>query len=185
MGLEIVEYIIATEDAFEIDLPDADAAQIATPGQLIEYLSARLCTSADGPPLVQSAFYWLRSALAEELAVSRKVIRPTTTIAGLTQRPENDVWKGVAERLRVNPRFLTHRPVAKWLAKLVRAPGRTVGDLASQLAMTHPAAFKREGEGWSQAQITEVVLRLLEYEIGIAVGPTQLDASFVHDLGMG
>lgn len=185
MGLDLVEYVIAIEEAFEIDIDDEDAVHLETPAMLIDYLCERLGASADGPPLVQTAFYWLRRALADELAISRNGIRPATSITELTSRPENDLWRGVASRLEINPRFLMHAPVAKWLAKLVRAPGRTVGDLATQLAMLHPSAFKREAEGWTRAQITEVALRLLKHETGVAVGPSQLHASFVRDLGIG
>jgi hypothetical protein len=185
MGLDLVEYVIAIEDAFEIDIPDADTIRLDTPAKLIDYLCARLGASPDGPPLVQTAFYWLRKALADELAVSRNLIRPATTPSVLTNRPENDVWRAVAARLEVNPKFLTHAPVAKWLAKLVRAPGRTVGELARQVAMLHPSAFKREGEGWTRTQIEEVALRLLEHEIGILGLPAHLHASFTRDLGMG
>ena len=64
MGLDLVEYVIAIEAAFEIDIPDADARHLETPAKLIDYLCARLGESADGPPLVQTAFYWLRGALA-------------------------------------------------------------------------------------------------------------------------
>ena len=185
MGLDLVEYVIAIEEAFEIDIPDADAVHLETPAKLIDYLCDRLGESADGPPLVQTAFYWLRKGLAEELALPRGRIRPDSVISELTDRPENDVWRAVAARLEVNPKFLTHSPVVKWLAKLVRGPGRSVGDLAKQLAMQHPSAFKREGEGWTRAQITDVALQLLEYETGIAIGVAQLHASFVRDLGMG
>jgi hypothetical protein len=185
MGLDLVEYVMAVEEAFEIDIPDADAARLETPAMLIDYLCTRVGESSDGPPLVQTAFYWLRTALADELGLSRSLIRPAATMSELTDRPENDVWRAVAYRLQVNPKFLTHAPVAQWLAKLVRAPGRTLGNLAEQLAMLHPSAFKREGEGWTRAQVTEVALRLVEYETGIVVGASQLNASFVRDLGMG
>lgn len=185
MGLDLVEYVMAIEDAFEIDIPDEDAVHFETPGTLIDYLCTRLGESADGPPLVQTAFYWLRRGLVDELAISRKLIRPATTIHELTDRPENDVWRAVASRFEVNPKFLTHSPVVHWLAKLVRAPGRSVGDIAKQIAMLHPSAFKREEEGWTRAQITEVALRLVEYETGLAVGPTHLDVEFIRDLGMG
>lgn len=185
MGLDIVEYVMAVEEAFEIDVPDADAVSLDTPAKLIDYVCARLGESPDGPPLVQTAFYWLRRALAEELCVTRSAIRPATTIRELTERPEDDVWKAVAGRLAVHPRFLTHSPAARWLAKLVRMPGRRVGDLATQLAMSHPAAFKRGGEGWTRVQITEVALRLLEHETGLSLNASHVHASFVRDLGMG
>ncbi|MGH7489733.1 MAG: hypothetical protein ACREMY_29640, partial [bacterium] len=107
MGLDIVEYVMAVEEAFEIDIPDSDAAQLETPAKLIDYVCARLSQSGDGPPLVQTAFYWLRRALAEELHLSRDQIRPSTTIEQLTHRPENEVWMAVARRLEVSPKFLT------------------------------------------------------------------------------
>jgi hypothetical protein len=185
VGLDLIEYVIAIEEAFEIAIPDADAVHLETPAKLIDYVCARLGESAAGPPLVQTAFYWLRRAIADELRVSCNVIRPGNTMSELTDRPENEVWKAVANRLEVNPKFLTHAPIAKWLAKLVRAPGRTVGDLATQLAMLHPSTFKRTGEGWTRAQITEVALRLVEYETGLSVGTANLHSSFVRDLGMG
>jgi hypothetical protein len=184
MGLDLVEYVMAVEEAFGIDIPDVDAACLETPGMVIEYLCVRLNESRDGPPLVQTAFYWLRRALADELGISRNLIRPDTTISALTDRPENDVWRAVARRLQVNPQFLTHAPAAQWLAKLVRSRGRSIGKLAEQLAMLHPSTFKREGEGWTRRQITEVVLRLVEHETGLVVGESQLNASFVRDLGM-
>lgn len=185
MGLDLVEYVMAVEEAFELDIPDADAERLDTPAKLIDYLCARLGESRDGPPLVQTAFYWLRRALAEELSVARSAIRPATTVRELTKRPEDDVWRAVAGRVAVHPRFLTHSPAARWLAKLVRASGRSVGELATQLAMSHPAAFKREGEGWTRAQITEVALRLLEHETGLSLDSSHVHASFVRDLGMG
>jgi hypothetical protein len=185
MGLDLVEYVMAVEEAFEIDIPDADAARLETPAMLIDYLCARLGEASDGPPLVQTAFYWLRRAIADELGIGRNRIRPATTIGELTDRPENEVWRAVARRLQVHPKFLTHAPVAQWLAKLVRSPGQTIGTLAEQLAMLHPAAFKREGEGWTRPQIAEVALRLVEYETGVVVGASQVHASFVRDLGMG
>ena len=116
MGLDLVEYVIAIEEAFEIDIPDADAVHLETPAKLIDYLCDRLGESADGPPLVQTAFYWLRKGLADELALPRGRIRPDSVISELTDRPENDVWRAVAARLEVNPKFLTHSPVVKWLA---------------------------------------------------------------------
>jgi hypothetical protein len=185
MGLDLVEYVIAIEDAFEIEIPDANAARLETPGSVIDYLCARLGESPDGPPLRQTAFYWLRRGIIDELGVSRAQVRPATRIQELTTRKENDIWRAVARRLDVNAKTLTHAPVAQWLAKLVRAPGRTIGDVAEQLAMLRPVALKRSPARWTRAQITEVTLRLLEHEVGVTVGPSDLQSSFVRDLGMG
>src|SRR2546422_11739363 len=48
MGLDLVEFTMAVEDAFQIPIPDRDAADIRTPGQLVDYLLGRL-TPARAP----------------------------------------------------------------------------------------------------------------------------------------
>ena len=186
MGLDLVEYIMAVEDAFEISIPDADAAYIESPRQLIDYLSSRLGESPDGPPLVQTVFYRLRVAIVEEIGVARREIHPATQLASLApHREENEVWAGVAQRLNLHAKDLTHAPVLKWLAKLRQAPPRSIGEVASQMAMLHPAALRPRPARWTRAQITEVVTRLLEHEIALDIKPFGLDATFVRDLGMG
>lgn len=185
MGLDSVEYIMSLEDAFELEIPDADAAQIATPAQLIDYLCRRLGEVPTGPPLVQSAFYWLRRGLAEELALPRRTIHPASTVAQLTNRTEADLWRVVAERLAVQPKLLSEAPLLRWLATLVGGRDRTVGELAQFVAIKQPAAFKREADGWTRTQITEVVFRLLERQTGRQLGSAQLHSHLVHDLGLG
>jgi hypothetical protein len=48
-----------------------------------------------------------------------------------------------------------------------------------------PAAIKPKTTGWTRSQITEVVVHLLEHQIGIDLSRDDLDATFVRDLGMG
>lgn len=185
MGLELVEYVVAIEEAFEIAIPNADARHLDTPNKLIDYLCERLGESPDGPPLIQTAFYHLRNAIVEELRVSRSRVTPHSTLAELTDRSEREVWKAVATRLDVSPKALSHASVLGFLAKFGRAPDRSIGDVAKQIAMVKPAALKTRGKTWTRAQIREVVTRLLEYEIGLSIAGSQLDATFIQDLGMG
>ena len=184
MGLELIEYILAVEDAFELDIPDADAARLETPAKLIDYLCARLGEAADGPPLLQTVYYRLRAALATELNVPRSRIAPDSTLAELTTRPEKEVWAAVARRLAIDVKYLTHSPVAKMLGALRRAPPRSIGAHARQVAMLRPAAMK-SGQPWTRTQVTEVVLKLLHHEIAIEVGPGDLNRRFIRDLEMG
>jgi hypothetical protein len=185
MGLELVEYVTAIEEAFEIAIPDADAQYLETPNKLIDYLCARLGDSGDAPPLIQTAFYRLRNAITEELSVPRSRVKPITRLIELTDRSESEVWNAVARRLEVRRKVLTHSPVVGWLAKLVHAPGRSVGEVARQLAMLKPVVLKSKNASWTRAQITEVATRLLEHEIGMNINSLQLDATFIQDLGMG
>jgi len=185
MGLDLVEYVIAIEEAFEIAIPDADARRLETPNKLIDYLCARLGESEDGPPLVQTGFYRLRNAIIEELGATRSSVKPTTKLGELTERSESEVWVAVARRLQVKRNVLTHSPVVGWLAKLVRAPGRSVGDVARDVAMLKPVALKPKNSTWTRAQITEVATRLLEHETALIINSSQLDERFIQDLGMG
>jgi hypothetical protein len=41
VGLEAVELLLAVEEMFEIDIPDADAAQLLTVGQLADYIAVK------------------------------------------------------------------------------------------------------------------------------------------------
>jgi hypothetical protein len=110
MGLDLVEYAIAIEDAFELPIPDAEWVALTTPGRLIDYLSAHLVVGDSGPPLVQTAFYRLRSAIASELGVARRDITPSSTLSALApHRSERDVAKAVAARLGLDPRPFSAR----------------------------------------------------------------------------
>ena len=106
-------------------------------------------------------------------------------LTDLSTRSPLAIWKGVASRLGIDAKLLTHAPEPQWLAKFRVAPPRSIGDVARQLAMLAPAAVKPRTAEWTRAQVTEVALRLLEHEIGLAVSPSQLDLTFVRDLGMG
>ena len=83
MGLELIKYFLAIENAFEQDIPDDELVKLETPLRLIDYLCARLGETSDGAQLTQVAFYRLRAALADELAVSRRDIRPTSSVVEL------------------------------------------------------------------------------------------------------
>ena len=41
MGLDTVEFVMAVERELELEIPDADAERIATPGQMVSYLTTR------------------------------------------------------------------------------------------------------------------------------------------------
>ena len=81
MGLDMVEFIIATEDAFAPAIPDADAETLTTPGRLIDYLHARLPVGEEDSCLTQRAFYKLRRATCDQLGIDRRAIRPASALA--------------------------------------------------------------------------------------------------------
>ena len=78
MGLDGVEFIIATENAFGISIPDADVVDLNTPGTLIDYVYERLGGGDPAACLKQVAFYRLRRAGMEVLDIPREAFTPST-----------------------------------------------------------------------------------------------------------
>jgi hypothetical protein len=185
MGLDLVEYVMAVEDAFEVAIPNEDAVGLVTPGQVVDYLCRRLGLSADGPPLVQTAFYRVRAELSHELQLPRSSIGPRTELATITTRPEKDVWAAVADRIGVERKVLTHAPKWGWVVKMIKPAPRSIGAVAEQLAMLRPAAIKPRTRSWTRDQITEVVLKLLGHQNAMSTSGADLRREFIRDLGMG
>ena len=182
MGLDIVEFIMAVEAAFGVEIADADAARIRTPRDLITHLRGRLPDApADTPCLTQQAFYQTRRAVASRFGRPRAALRPTTALAGVipaTGRAEH--WRALHTDLRVEewPRF--REP--DWRGDLLGGP-RTLGDLARHLALRGPAAVKAGG-GWTDADIERAVVALIEAEFGVDMARFTLDSGFVDDMGV-
>jgi hypothetical protein len=78
MGLDLVEFAIAVETAFGITIPDADAATLATPGDVVNYLERRLERADASRCLEQRAFYRVRRAVGEITPLSSRSLTPST-----------------------------------------------------------------------------------------------------------
>ena len=182
MGLDIVEFIMAVEAAFGVEIADADAARIRTPRDLITHLRAQLLDAPTGAPcLTQQAFYRTRRAVVTRFGRHRDALRPATALAGVIPaagRAEH--WRALRADLGVEswPRF----PEPGWRSDLLGGP-RTLGDLAGHLALRSPAAVKAGG-GWTDADIERVVVALVEAEFGVDMAKFTLDSGFVDDMGV-
>ncbi len=185
MGLDLIEYVMAVEDAFGIAIPDEDAARLETAGQMVDYLCGRLGEASEGPPLIQSAFYRLRAAVAAELGIPPRRVLPQTDLGSLTDRSEREIWAAVGRRLGVEPKVLSHAPQWGWVVNLRKAPSRSFGAIAERLAMLRPAAVRPPSTPWTRRQVTEVVLRLLSHQNATVLSEADLGRRFVRDLGMG
>lgn len=182
MGLDIVELIIAVEDAFGLAIPNADAERLATPGRLIDYLASRLpaAGSDGGGCLSQRAFHKLRRATSDRLRVHRRAVRADTRLAALFAGEEGQrAWQdvqievGAAHWPRLGGKRLFDRALAPHLD--------TFGEAASFLAARCPVAVQEDGPGWTREQIADVVRRLLHAEFAIE---TYSETSGWGDLGL-
>ena len=169
MGLDIVEYVMAIEATFGIEIPDAEAARLTTVRHVVDLLERRLPMAPPGapvsPPLDQVAFYRLRQALEERTRVPKPHLRPGTPAREvLTAAEWRPFWRAVAPAGPVPDR------------------GGSLGAAARQLAAWQAAALKPPGAQWTRSELEEVVWRVTEYEFGIRPQDYTLDSSFTDDM---
>ncbi len=182
MGLDIVEFVMGVEEAFEIRIPDVAAERITTPRKLIDYVHSQLFRSHESRCLSQRAFYFVRQALSERLNLSGTRLRPhSELLAYLPQNCARETWAEVGQRLGITRwPSLWGVGLAAWLFPCNRV--RTLGDAAQQLATFTPTALKRSGEGWSWHEVRTVVDGLMRHHF--AVRDYSLDDHFTYDLGL-
>lgn len=82
MGLDSVELVIAFEEAFGLEIPDADAEKMFTPRSVIDFVEQRLGSGSKPPCLSRRAFQKIRGQLME-VGITRAAIRPDTPLANL------------------------------------------------------------------------------------------------------
>ncbi|HYF63377.1 MAG TPA: hypothetical protein VD886_11220 [Herpetosiphonaceae bacterium] len=183
MGLDLVEFLIAVETAFDLTISDEQAGGISSPRELIAHL-ATCVPLADAPSArcqTQRAFYRLRAACQRQLDVPRSQLRPDTSVVAILTAPgASDQWRRIQDQLgatawphlRQNPLMIALRGVDRL----------TLGQTARHLAQWHPALLKAADEGWTLDEIEHTVIAILEELHGIDIKAHSLDAHFVTDL---
>ena len=174
MGLDLVEFVIAAEEAFQIAIPDDEAAKIGTPRQVADYFLARLGGADDRVCLEQRAFYRLRRASMRVFQTPRSVVKPHTHW--------HEILPGGIRRY--NWRLLHHATGTPQWPRLTlwgRIPTavETVGGTARYLAVEAKAALKGTS-GWTRQDVEDTVVRLMDAQLGIK--KFGWDQEFVRDL---
>ena len=184
MGLDLVEYVLALESAFGIEIPDADAAHLETPRLLIDYLVTRLPMTAAkvGTPycLTQRAFYRARAATAQHFGVARQSLRPESDLRSVIGERTAD-WK--AMRFDVGARDWPRLRGQGWWASQLGGVA-TLGELARHLALYDTALVRSPGASWTRTEVEALALQLLERETGVEMSKYTLDSRFVMDMGL-
>jgi hypothetical protein len=178
MGLDLIEFTLALEDAFGVSIPDADLVGMDTPRRVIDYLVERLPSASSALCLEQRAFYRLRDGVARAFGVSRERVR--------TDTPWEELLGTINKRRCWN--LLQHAvAVPAWPRMPIwgafSGDARTVGATAHYLAAYAPSALKPSSEGWTRSDIARVVTTLMRHEL--AVTEFTEDSRFVADLGCG
>lgn len=183
MGLDIIEFVIAVEGTFGIDIPDADAVHLETPRQLIDYISDHVLLDVTAPNvcLSQRAFYRSRAAITRRFGVQRGLLRPHTRLRDVLGN-RRDEWKALGRDVGATiwPRLRSESRVFTALGGVA-----TLGELAQDLATYDVAALRGHATAWTRQEIEVVVLGLIERELSVDMSRYTLDSRFVRDMGCG
>ena len=76
MGLDVVEFLMSVEEAFQVTIPDQDAQALVTPRRLIDYLTDRLPAGQAPQCLSQRTFYTLRYLICRRLHLPQSALHP-------------------------------------------------------------------------------------------------------------
>jgi len=177
MGLDLLEFTLAVEESFALFLPEADAVTLTTPRKVIDYLEHRLAPATSSQCLDQMAFYQVRRAGMQVLGKPRAAFTPQARWDELLDtKHQRRQWQllGQGTRLPKWPRFTLWGSLPGYV--------RTVGETARHLATTCPSAVKGQVPTWTRAEITQVITRLMDRELGVK--DFDLDDRFVQDLGL-
>ncbi len=183
MGLDSVEFVMAVEDSFGIVIPNEDAAGLLSPRLLIDYLMRCLPTDDHGSCLSQRAFYQVRRALARRLGVSPRSVLPSTVFAEVIPKDcHKSVWMGLKEDLHAEQ--WVHFPLPGWLGRLFSENPSTVGELANFMQTRNPKAVLGPDRQLSRSQVEDVVIGLIEAQLGVSRSQYNEDLRFVEDMGV-
>lgn len=75
MGLDSVELVIEVEERFGVSIPDKDAEELATVGQLIDYVIAAKPPNCSEYCQTSRSFYRVRRVLMEQFRIPRVRVR--------------------------------------------------------------------------------------------------------------
>ena len=102
------------EDVFDIQLEDAEAEKMRTPGDLIESVLSKVSRADVTVCLTQRAFNLLRKALLRALPLKRRQIAPAVPLGDLVAKNARDhLIAQLATELNTGPLPVLVRP--RWL----------------------------------------------------------------------
>jgi acyl carrier protein len=118
MGLDGVEILMEVEETFGIEIDDAAAESMRTPGDLIDAIMARTATADASVCLTQRAFYLVRKSLLRHLPLKRRDVTPASLMAGLAPKARRaQLMDQLATELGAGPLPPLGRPA--WLRALL------------------------------------------------------------------
>jgi hypothetical protein len=109
MGLDIVELILAVEDAFQIHIADEEASTASTVGDLYNLVVAKVQVQDSKRCLTSAAFYRTRRSIVDTLAIDRCKIKPSTPLEVILPRDgRRETWRGIQTAMKLKLPDLQH-----------------------------------------------------------------------------
>lgn len=88
MGLDAVEIVMAVEQAFDIEIKDAEAEHLLTPGDVIALIQAKVARVETEVCLSHRAFNLARRLLIEQFGLPRHQITPGLALREVVPKPQ-------------------------------------------------------------------------------------------------
>ncbi len=175
MGLDSIQVIMATEEAFDIEIRDRDAERIGTVRELALFVARRVPRQSGRECRTQRAFYQVRRVL-QRLRIPRTQVTQSADLLALKPilaHPE--VWPQLGKALGAS----------RWPPLSRKKTGlpyglRTPGELARHLAT---GQLEKTQGPWTGEEVLLRVREVVSIELEIISFPD--DAHFVNDLGVG
>ena len=100
MGLDTVELVMDVEESFGIEIPDDDAQQIVTVGDLFEFVKSRAELAPAGTCLTAATFYDIRRGFQESGITER--FGPSTPVVDIApDRNRRSFWSKLSRNTKL------------------------------------------------------------------------------------
>lgn len=130
MGLDAVEVMMEIEDQLGVSIPDEEASDTRTVGDLIACVQRHYQRETSDQRYLIHAFGAFRTALLQELPLQRREIRPSTPLARLIpKRHRRRVWSHLKQHGLPLPHLRLHPWAAVAVGCLVIAAAVTLARL--------------------------------------------------------
>jgi len=177
MGLDGVMIVMATEKAFDLTILNSEAERMRTPGDIVNWVAARVRMDPEPACLSLVTFYQLRRALAAATGFGRQQLLPRTSIASLATR---ETWPAIwtkVQQIAGSPAW----PDILWTRFIHRTP-LTLRGIVELILMERVVEEPPANGRWTRSQIEYTIRRIVLLETGRS--EYRLSASFVRDLGV-
>ncbi len=182
MGLDSVELVMAIEEEFGIEIPDAEAEKITTVGEMYDFLRKTLRSTPPVHCITQRMFYKVRKAIIENYGVPKRSITLDSTLKDLVPQHElKDAWPylDLFAQLEFPKLERDWWPIGR---RRSSADGLTLRELLTAMATLNAAGLLVEPG--SDEDIWVRLTNVIHQQINVSVHEIQPDASFTRDLGV-